>query len=247
LNHALRWAARNAGDPRRVPELLAGWLRFVRDWRAYSKLPGAEPLKLRDSYPCLFDRHDQTPFDPHYFYQAAWLGRLIERERPLWHVDVGSDYRMVGMLACQTKVAFLDVRPLNVAIDTLTPLAGDVLRLPFASGSIRSLSCLHVAEHIGLGRYGDALNPRGTVEAAAELARVLAPGGRLYFSLPVGRNRVEFSAHRIHGATQARALFPDLDLAAFSAVDDRGKYWPVARPVDFDAADYACGMYLLKK
>src|ERR1035437_9128085 len=60
-----------------------------------------------------------------------------------------------------------------------------------------SVSCLHVAEHIGLGRYGDPIDPLGTNKALLELQRVLAPGGVLLFSMPVGRERVEFNAQRI--------------------------------------------------
>src|SRR5207253_10606962 len=67
-----------------------------------------------------------------------------------------------------------------------------LLSLPFADRSVESLSCLHVAEHVGLGRYGDELDPEGTVKAARELQRVVAPAGRLYFALPVGRPRTEF-------------------------------------------------------
>jgi hypothetical protein len=35
---------------------------------------------------------------------------------------------------------------------------------------------MHVVEHVGLGRYGDALDPKGDARACAELARVLAQG-----------------------------------------------------------------------
>jgi SAM-dependent methyltransferase len=93
-----------------------------------------------------------------------------------------------------TRVAFLDVRPLDADIEDLEPIAGSVLELPFADRSLPSVSCLHVAEHIGLGRYGDPLDPAGTRKAIAELQRVTAPGGQLLFSLPVGRQRLCFNA-----------------------------------------------------
>ena len=107
------------------------------------------------------------------------------------------------------------------------------------------MSCLHVAEHIGLGRYGDPLDPAGTRKAAGELQRVLAPGGQLLFSLPVGRPRVDFNAHRVHDPHRVRALFPELELAEFAGVDDAGRF---ARDRTLDElADqtYACGMFRL--
>src|SRR2546430_12288402 len=52
-----------------------------------------------------------------------------------------------------------------------------LFRSPFGDLELSSVSCLHVAEHIGLGRYGDAIDPLGTRKAIGELARVLAVDG----------------------------------------------------------------------
>src|SRR5436853_180080 len=78
-------------------------------------------------------------------------------------------------------VEFYDYRPANVQLSNLTAEAADLLALPFAEGSVESLSCMHVVEHIGLGRYGDPLDPNGDLKAIAELRRVLAPAGTLLF------------------------------------------------------------------
>ena len=43
---------------------------------------------------------------------------------------------------------------------------------PFGDRSVPSLSCLHVVEHVGLGRYGDPLDPQGSIKAMRELQRV---------------------------------------------------------------------------
>ncbi|NDC42314.1 MAG: DUF268 domain-containing protein, partial [Chitinophagia bacterium] len=56
--------------------------------------------------------------------------------------------------------------------------------LPFESDSIPSLSCMHTIEHVGLGRYGDQLDPQGDLKAIAELKRVVQPGGDLLFVTP---------------------------------------------------------------
>jgi hypothetical protein len=39
-------------------------------------------------------------------------------------------------------------------------------------------------EHSGLGRYGDALNPWGDVEAAVQTWCLLKPGGIFFMGLP---------------------------------------------------------------
>jgi len=60
-----------------------------------------------------------------------------------------------------------------------------------------SLSSLHAVEHIGLGRYGDKVDYEGHIKAINNLAKMLRPAGRLYLSVPIGDQRVEFNAHRV--------------------------------------------------
>src|SRR5206468_9735067 len=105
--------------------------------------------------------------------------------RPDRHVDVGSHNLFANLLSAVVPVIFLDYRPLNGRLRGLECIGGSILELPFADNSVESLSCLHVAEHIGLGRYGDPLDPEGTKKAARELERVLAKGGNHYFAVPV--------------------------------------------------------------
>ena len=104
------------------------------------------------------------------------------------------------------------------------------------------MSCLHVAEHIGLGRYGDPLDPHGTEKAARQLERVLAPEGHLFFSLPVGRPRTAFNAHRVHDPQHIPELFPALRLDAFAGVDDAAasRRARAGRP---GGLEWACGFY----
>jgi SAM-dependent methyltransferase len=163
------------------------------------------------------------------------------------HVDLGSDVRFVGMLtAIVSAVTFLDVRPVKAHLPQLHSVAASALDLPLPSRSVRSLSCLHVAEHVGLGRYGDTLDPEGTKRTCQEISRVLAPGGNLLFSLPVGRPRVCFNAHRIHSPLQVLTCFKGLELIEFSAVDDRGKFREKADLDEMGQASYACGLFWFK-
>ncbi len=219
---------------------------YARDWRTYSAL-ASDRLSLVDSYPILHERTATTSIERHYFHMASWASRLLAQNGAVRHVDVGSDHRMLAVLSAFVPVVFLDIRPLPVHVERLELLSGDILHLPLVTNSVPSLSCLHVAEHVGLGRYGDALNPSGTRETAAELSRVLAPGGNLYFALPVGRARIEFNAHRIHTPRQIVNYFDDLELVRFSAEDDNQRFIPAATLSDFERADYACGMFWFRK
>jgi hypothetical protein len=222
--------------------------RFLSSWRAYANLLAAEPLRFEDSYPCLFDDTPTTPYDPHYFHQAVWAIERIAARAPKEHVDVGSETTFVGMLSVTVPLVFVDIRPFPVELPRLRPLAGDLASgLPFDDVSIESLSCLHVAEHIGLGRYGDQLAPDGTRRGCAELQRVLAKDGRLYFSLPVGRPRVCFNAHRIHTPQQILEYFSALALEEFSVVGDDFQLMHDADLAEAAALDYGCGLFVFRR
>jgi hypothetical protein len=221
--------------------------RYLRDRRQYRRLPGAEPLRWRDDFPNLADRTATSAYDPHYFNQDVWAAQRIAEHGPARHVDVGSRVDYVGFLTAITQVTFVDIRPLEANVEGLTSVAGSVLAMPFADRELESVSCLHVAEHIGLGRYGDPLDPQGTRKAAAELQRVVAPGGRLLFSTPVGRPRVSFNAHRIHDPHAVRSWFDELELVEFSGVDDTGAFRRHREISELAGQLYACGMYLLER
>jgi len=221
--------------------------KYFRDWLAYRQLSGSEQLTLSDAYPCLFDNTRTTTFDAHYLYQTVWAFKAINQSRPPLHVDVGSHSFFVGLTSAITRVVSIDIRPLELDMTNYFPIKGTILSLPFRDSSVHSLSCLHVAEHIGLGRYGDSLDTQGTIRTMKELQRVLAKGGTLYLSLPVGRQRVCFNAHRIHSPDQILSNLPELSMQEFSGVDDRGKLRAHITPDDLKHSSYACGFFQLTK
>ena len=144
-------------------------------------------------------------------------------------------------------MTFIDIRPFLANLENFEMKKGSILSLPFENNSVPSLSCLHVAEHVGLGRYGDFLDPQGTKKACKELSRILAVNGNLYFSLPVGKSRVCFNAHRIHTPEQILDYFRELKLIEFSGVDDKGNFLRNIKPCNLSKANYACGMFWFKK
>jgi len=96
------------------------------------------------------------------------------------------------------KVKVIDVRPLKSRIKGLDFIQADATELKgIKSNSIKSLSSLHAVEHFGLGRYTDPIGPDSWKKAINSLERVLAKGGKLYFSVPIGKERLNFNAHRV--------------------------------------------------
>jgi len=221
--------------------------RFIKHFFHYRKFDPVHKPEVMDMYPCLLDWTISTPFDPHYFYQGAWLARKVKHNEPDLHVDVGSSVMMISVLSAMVKTVFVDYRPLIADLSGMNSVGANITQLPFQSDSLSSLSCQHVIEHIGLGRYGDPIDPDGSINAAKELERVLKPGGKLYLSLPVGRERICFNAHRVHAPNSVVEFFSHMKLIDFSYVDDNGAF---LEEQSLDAAqdnEYACGMYVFEK
>lgn len=239
---AYRWVS-PVLDPIKLLKSIKGYSRYFLDWVRYSQMDGAEPIRFSNTCPCVTDKTAVTRFDRHYFYQDIWAFRRVLSSGVKEHVDVGSRIDFVGFLTAVVSVTFVDIRPLVASLDDFQSVKGSVLAMPFEDNSVMSLSCLHVAEHIGLGRYGDVLDPFGTKKACAELARILAPGGNLFFSLPVGKPRLCFNAHRIHAPQQVLEYLGSLTLVEFSGIDDCGHFQRDIAPADLQSCDYGCGLF----
>jgi len=219
-----------------------GW--FLRDMVRFKHLDPSARMLTTSLFPCLHDRLSLTPVDAHYFYQQVWAFERIIEDGPEEHVDVGSSYQMSGYLSAVVPTKFIDIRPITVHRNRLTVTKGSILDLPFASQSVSSLSCLHVVEHIGLGRYGDPIDPQGMQRACRELSRILRRGGSLYVSMPIGKKRLCFNAHRITPPSAVLELFSDLELKDFCAVDDRCLFHDHDDLYSYESARHSLGMFL---
>jgi hypothetical protein len=232
--------------PRGVVAYALDCWRYARAWK-----PGSEfPLTLPDTYPCLYDRYENAGRLPrHYFHQDLWASRKVFASGAKVHYDIGS--RVDGFIAqCLVfcKVVMIDVRPLGQQVAGLEFVQADAMDMrSIKTGAIGSISSLHAIEHFGLGRYGDPIDPEGHRRAIDELQRVAAPGGTIYFSVPVGRQRLEFNAHRVFDPRSIIGLFGGCELLEFSVVTDGNILVERADPADYTGSEYACGLYLFRK
>jgi SAM-dependent methyltransferase len=202
------------GQINRWQNQIAGWFRFWRSYQNYQKAANLDDgFLLTTLYPCIGDDTAETQIEPTYFYQDAWAFEQIVKVAPTQHIDVGSHHKYVALLSKVLPVTMVDIRPLSAPLESLKFQAGTILDLPFADQSVESLSSLCVVEHIGLGRYGDPIDPEGTSKAIAELQRVIKPSGNLYISLPLDdENRTYFNAHRAFQEAYVSSLFQDFEL-----------------------------------
>jgi hypothetical protein len=186
-----------------------------------------------------------SPFG-YYILQDNWAFSHVLRVKPVELVDVASSGYFVAFCTNVTSVISIDLRHFTSSLPNHKVRIGNVMALPFDDNTVAAISSLSVIEHIGLGRYGDALDPYGMEKAARELGRVLAPEGMLLVAFPIGKtNIISFNAHRICTPEEALKLFSGLDLIdeKYVIADkfyDRTNYDKLNRP-------YAYGCYRFTK
>ena len=226
---------------------LTGYVWFIRDWAKYKKLAPKEKIAGINLFPILDEKVSLTPFDAHYYYQEIWAMKRILARKPKKHVDLASKYNFSGYLSLFIPVDFVDLRPVKAHLSGLKIIRANILHLPYKRNSVPSLSSLHVIEHIGLGRYGDAIDPEGTKKAIKEMIRVMKPGGYIYLSLPVGKYRLCFNAHRIHTPEMIIREFIGCKLVEFSVVDDEGNLHENVDWRSYGKPHYGCGLFIFRK
>jgi hypothetical protein len=234
-------------DVRRMTRSATMWPRYLRNALHYARAGRGSkfPFAKGNLFPVLCDYHDAAGDVGAYFLQDLWAARRVYARRPERHIDIGS--RIDGFVAhilTFMPVEVIDIRSLESNIPGLTFIQEDATNLNrFTDQSVVSISSLHAIEHFGLGRYGDPISPTACFDAMRSLARVLALGGQLYFSVPIGRQRVEFNAHRIFDPFTIIEQFGDLKLVDFAAVDDNNHLQEHANPEDFRQCSMACGLF----
>jgi len=232
----------------RFPKKTGRFFSFLKEMNYFKKLSdGRFSIKSSDMYPCLGDKLPKTPFDQHYIYHPAWAARVLAQTRPEYHIDIASKLSFCSIVSAFVPIKFYDYRPADLNLSNLESGFADLNKLPFEDNSQPSVSCMHTIEHIGLGRYGDVIDPKGDLKAISELKRITKPEGDVLFVTPVGRSRIEFNAHRIYSYEQIIEYFSPLKLVEFSLVPDTGGLINNADPALVKDQSYGCGCFWFKK
>jgi hypothetical protein len=225
---------------------------YLKSAREYALLNQNESFRilLRNIHPILSNRRASAgKASGDYFHQDIWAAKRIFARGPAAHIDIGS--RIDGFVAhvlCFMPIVVVDIRPIHSNVQGLTFIQEDATELrEIASDSVDSLSSLHAAEHFGLGRFSDRVDPNACFKFMTSLERVLAPGGRLYFSVPIGKERVEFNAHRVFAVRTILQSMPSLRLLSFSHVTEKGELVTDSEPDRASELRTACGLFEFTK
>lgn len=195
---------------------------FEDDMVQYSAANTRPEFAIREEclWPIIADKYAMNGGMGVYFWQDLWAAKHIIAQGVKEHYDIGSrvDGFIAHLLAANIRVNVIDIRPFPGNAENLFTIVDDATMLKqFNDNSIHSLSALCSLEHFGLGRFGDSIDPEACFKCFAQIQRKLIPGGRLYISVPVGKERVEFNAHRIFKASTIIESFRGLKLVEFSA------------------------------
>ena len=183
---------------RGLPFFFADRLKFRQMWKNSNS---RSSFAFKYSTPMSGDRFEHAgSVRGHYFIQDLHVAQRIFQRNPVRHIDVGSRIDgFVSHVASFRTLDVIDVRRLETPHPNIQFHQGDLTNLdPTWFESTDSLSCLHALEHIGLGRYGDSLDPDGWERGLESLAKMLKTDGILYLSVPTGvTQRVEFNSQRV--------------------------------------------------
>ena len=231
---------------------------FLRNYSLIKKQvreSGGE-FPLGKMHPCVADRYEQSAVvSEHYFYQDFLVAQRVFQNRPLKHVDVGSRIDgFVAHVAIFREIEVLDIRNLTINIPNIRFRRADIMddRFPLRD-YCDSVSCLHALEHFGLGRYGDPVDYHGHIKGLKNMAGMRTAGGKLYLSVPIGEQRIEFDAHRVFSIRYLLGLLENqFRLDAFSYIDDARMLFPDV-PLEEEAVlnnfdcHYGCGIFELSE
>lgn len=201
---------------------------FINDYYKFKKNYNGE-ITLK---PCLHDKNNNSgDYKNEYFIQDLLVAQKIFKNRPLFHLDIGSRIDgFVAHIASFRNIEIMDIRNIDLKIENINYKIFDItdrllfIKYPYLLNCYDSISCLHTLEHIGLGRYGDSVNSSIYIEALKNISKLLKLNGLFYLSVPVGYPKVEFNANRIFSINDLINKLNDynLNIRSIILIDEYG-------------------------
>ncbi|MEY8322746.1 DUF268 domain-containing protein [Lachnospiraceae bacterium 54-11] len=225
------------------------------DASKYENLNKRPNFKIQEQYmwPVITDKYDMAGTIRNYFWQDLWAAKLIIKSGIKKHFDIGSrlDGFIAHLLAANIDVTMIDIRKFPGEIEQLNTIVDDATSLhQITNESIESMSALCSLEHFGLGRYGDSVDPEACFKCFASIQKKLKKGGKLYISLPIGKERVEFNAHRVFYPSTVVECFSSLVLKEYSCMtEERIEYNVDLNKYDNDShnGEHRYGLFYFEK
>lgn len=232
-----------------LPYFLMSFLKFKKLFKGKERISFNLQLLDRDK--------SAGAVKSHYFWQDLVVARKINESNVKNHADIGSriDGFIAHLLSFGLNLTIFDIRPLPFEFEGLKFKRLNLMEniKTSADGQFESLSCLHTIEHFGLGRYNDPIDPEGHFKGLSQITKLIKPKGVFYLSFPIGKNKIEFNAHRV---IEPKAFFEEhlsslFQLSQFIIIDESCEIISLLSQeftlYDFNKHEYSCGIFILKK
>ncbi|MDR0542018.1 MAG: DUF268 domain-containing protein [Dysgonamonadaceae bacterium] len=234
------------------------YFHLKKDWRVLEGQGKNATVKfpVTKLYPCYEDKNDHAGALPHhYFFQDLYVAQRIYQNCPKRHIDIGSRIDgFVAHVASYREIEIFDIRPMRIPMPNVKFTQADLMNLSEKDDDCTdSISCLHALEHFGLGRYGDTICFNGYLLGFQNIHKMLKKGGKFYFSVPMGSQRIEFHAHRVFSIRYLLEMInPLYEIDGFSYVDDQNCFYENVSISEENLSDnfncqYGCAIFELTK
>jgi SAM-dependent methyltransferase len=149
-------------------------------------------------------------------FMATRVGRFAKPHSKVLDCGCGNGVVSLAAILAGARVTAVDLLPLrrrHWQDGDFVFRQADAMTLDPRKELFDVILACSVVEHIGLpDRYGGAGRPEGDLQAMGCLRRLLKPGGRIVATLPVGRDAVVGSLHRIYGEARLPRLWEGVGL-----------------------------------
>lgn len=223
--------------------------QYLKDYLQFKKKGG----KVRNIYVCLDDfNNESSEFKNQFFHSDLIVSQKIFEHNPKNHLDIGSRIDgLVSNIASFRSLDFADIRNVrihphkNINIKQID-MADENLRI---TNKYSSISSVGVLGHIGLGRYGDKIDPDGHLKSFKNISILADESAIIYLMVPVGKEGVEFNSHRVFKASYIVKIFEKLnfDLIEFNHVDDNGELRLRSNIKETENLNFGGGIFIFKK
>lgn len=145
-----------------------------------------------------------------YAFEAEYLQKFVKKGAIIVDMGGGFSYSTIVPILLKlpdTKIISLDVvNYFRKSKYNVEFRKGDCCNTHLPSASVDMITAISTLEHVGLGRYGDPLDPDGDLNAMKEAHRILKPKGYLIVTIPYGYPSVVYNLHRVYDEGRLKLL-----------------------------------------
>jgi Caenorhabditis protein of unknown function, DUF268 len=195
-------------------------------------IPYVISTRLFHTYRAITRRDSSLLFGAERAKEVRWLFERLGTMRRGLLLEVGD---VLGPALCRTgfRVETVDIRPrASVPGCSWSPLRRDIRELDFVERYDAAVS-ISTLEHIGMGHYGDDIDPEGDIRSVARILRSLKPNATLLATVPLASCQKD-TWQRQYTIERLSLLFADFRLREVVAFQFRWIAWrrvPSAEPL----------------